>query len=604
MIDQKDKLIHDLTVLNQIAENLNRAHDVQTALNNSLPQLVTLLNLETAWVFIKDPTAHNRWAGRGYRLIAGYNLPPALALDSQAVWGGGCSCQSMCDRDELNAAYNEVRCSRLAEVGGDYRGLLHASAPLRSRERIWGILNVAVPSWDSFTPETLALLTNVGSLMGITLERAKLFDMLQEQHILQQAALLNFSNQLLSRLDLNDLMTYLTKEVRSLLDADACAIILPADDPTMLTYRATSGWLVDPIAENRQIPVENTLSGLVMQTQRPMVIEDLQVDDPTSWSSTWFLAEAFRGHAVVPLIAEEKSIGVLIVNRRQPHLFEETEVHFLRLMANQAALAIEKARLHQVEIQRERLAEELIVGQKIQQSLLPEFDPEVPGWEFATVYQPARSIGGDYYDFFELPGQPKRLGLVIADVSGKGVAAALFMSLSRSIIRTKAMTGTKPTTAIKRANRLIVKDSRSDMFLTAFYAMIEVETGQLTYTRAGHNFPLWLSQGDDPTKPTLHELTGEGIVIGAFEQINLSEETIQIAHGDLIVFYTDGITEAMNTNREMFGEKRLEAIILANPHVTAQQMLTLILEQIADFIGDTPQSDDFTMVVIKRSRNL
>ena len=158
---------------------------------------------------------------------------------------------------------------------------------------------------------------------------------------------------------------------------------------------------------------------------------------------------------------------------------------------------------------------ELAVGQEIQLSLLPKTCPEVPGWEFAASYSAARIVGGDFYDFCELADKPPRLGLVIADVAGKGVPAALFMALSRTIIRTTAFSGRSPASALMRANQLILKDSQAEMFLTAVYAVLELDTGRLIYANAGHNRPLWRHAADG----TVTELDQRGIVLGAFEEI-------------------------------------------------------------------------------------
>ena len=164
-----EELVNSLTTLNRIAETLNRSVDVAGALNSALADLVELMGLETGWVFLREPAAKSQWFGRGFTLAAECNLPPAMARHKASAWKGGCDCQAFCNKGTLTGAYNEVRCTRLAEVKGEDRGglVVHASAPLRSGERVLGILNVAAPDWESFTPETLALLSNAGSLMGI-----------------------------------------------------------------------------------------------------------------------------------------------------------------------------------------------------------------------------------------------------------------------------------------------------------------------------------------------------------------------------------------------------------------------------------------------------
>jgi sigma-B regulation protein RsbU (phosphoserine phosphatase) len=438
----------------------------------------------------------------------------------------------------------------------------------------------------------------VGSLMGIALERARLFELVKERRIHEQAALLSLSNQLLSQANMGDLINCLVEEVQELLQAHACALLLPDEKSDSLAFYAASGWQVDPVAAGRRVPADpSSGSGRVMKTQEPLLITDVLSYDPTPWRADWLDTEDFRGHAVVPMVAVGRSIGVLMVDTRVPHQFTEDEVRFMSLMANQAAIAIEKARLHEEEIKRQRLEEEMAVGRQIQFSLLPEACPVVPGWEIATLYQPARLVGGDFYDLFELPGEPGRFGFVIADVADKGVPAALMMALSRTIIRTKAMSrDLSPREVLQRSNQLIIKDSRSKLFITAIYARLDANTGRLQYSIAGHNRPLWLKSETG----ICEELGGRGIVLGIFEDINLDEREVCVAPGDVLIFYTDGITEAMNHQHQLFGEERLNAVINAHPQADAQQLLDAIIEAVYSFTDNAPQSDDLTLLIIKR----
>jgi sigma-B regulation protein RsbU (phosphoserine phosphatase) len=599
---EHDHLIKNLMTLNQIIETLNRAVDVRKTLGYVLTRLIELMGLETGWIFLVDPTSQNRWAGKGFVLAAHHNLPPAMAVTRARAWKGNCECQTLCLRGELTNASNEVLCSRLHNAPGDRHDLaVHATVPLRSGDNVLGILNVAAPEWDAFSEEALVLLANVGSQMGIALERAHLFELLQERRIYEHGILLELSNQLLRRSDLVEVMNFVVENVPRLLEVDACAILLPGDDPNYLDFRAASGWKKDPVTTHRRVPLDlRSGSGFVMHTGEPLVVEDYSVHDPTPWTAPWLTAEEFRGHAVIPLLVEDDPIGVLMIDSKAPLRLDEPRLRYARLLANQAAIAIEKARLHEQERQRQRLEDELSVGQQIQLGLLPESLPEVEGWEFAATYRPARLVGGDFYDFFELSGEPGQLGLVIADVAGKGVPAAIFMALSRSIIRTTSISGDHPAQALRRANRMIFKDSRCKLFLTAFYATLDLATGRLAYANAGHCRPPWV----EATTGQMHQLTAHGTVMGVFEDIELEENEIHLAPGDLIVLYTDGITEAMDADEQLFGEARLQEAIMSKKGGSAQEVLDAIIAATLDFIGDTPQADDLTLFVIKRNKIL
>jgi sigma-B regulation protein RsbU (phosphoserine phosphatase) len=392
-------------------------------------------------------------------------------------------------------------------------------------------------------------------------------------------------------------MNHLVEEVKRLLEADACTLFLPGEEPEYLAFSAASGWYTDPVSQERRAPAnEVSGAGLVMQTQQPLLVHDLTRDNPAPWMPTWMAREGFRGHAVMPLIAEGHSIGALCISNRSPRDLDEDEVRFLRLLTNQAAIAIEKTRLHQESLKRQRMVQELSVARQIQLDLLPTAPPVVQGWEFAAHYRPARMVGGDFYDFFDLPGKSGEWGLVIADVADKGVPSALYMALSRTVIRTTAFTGRSPASTLMRANKLILNDSRSDLFLSGCYAKLDTSTGRLIYCNAGHNPPLWLRVDEGE----FVELRTRGIILGAFADIELDERRVDVACGDLLVFYTDGVTEAVTLYEEEFGVERLREVIAAHAQGSAQEVLQAIVDAVNAFEADTPPSDDLTLVVVKR----
>jgi sigma-B regulation protein RsbU (phosphoserine phosphatase) len=299
-----------------------------------------------------------------------------------------------------------------------------------------------------------------------------------------------------------------------------------------------------------------------------------------------------------PLKARERVLGVVLFGRAagQP-VFTAGDEKLVMALTSQAAIAIEKAWLHQQELKRQRMEQELAIGRRIQLSLLPETCPSVPGWELAALYEAAQQVGGDYYDFFELPDGTGRLGLVIADVTGKGVPAALMMAFSRAIIRTEAMSGRNPADVLERANRIIVQDNRSQLLLSAFYATLDTRSGQLAYASGGHDHPFWLHAATG----ICEELHSRSLVMGAFPFIALEERAIDLAAGDLLLLYTDGVTEARAADGHMFGEARLQAALAANPAASAGEVLRTIVGAIKTFVGEAPPADDLTLVVVKRN---
>jgi len=393
-------------------------------------------------------------------------------------------------------------------------------------------------------------------------------------------------------LDEKEVPQRVLREAERFIQADAGTLLLPAThtprtagSQAVLHVKASFGAPGSVEALQR---VSGAVSDRVYQTGQPAI-----VTPPFSPGS----AAGAGGVLCVPLKTCERTLGVIVLGRLPDRpVFTAGDEKLAMALAGQAAIAVETVRLHAEEIKRQRLEEELAIGRQIQLSLLPASCPVVPGWEFAAVYQAARQVGGDLYDFFELPGQPGRLGLVIADVTGKGVPAALFMAFSRTVIRMESMTSRTPAAVLERANRSIIQDSRSGLFLSAFYATLDTRNGRLVYANGGHNRPLWLRA----TTAEPQELTSRSVILGMFEDIALEERQIDVAPGDLLVFYTDGVTEAMNAAGELFGEERLQATVTANQSASAQQVLEAIIDALKTFTGDTPQSDDLTLCVVRR----
>jgi phosphoserine phosphatase RsbU/P len=241
----------------------------------------------------------------------------------------------------------------------------------------------------------------------------------------------------------------------------------------------------------------------------------------------------------------------------------------------------------------ERREFEAETARKIQQSFLPETTPRIEGFDMAAISLPAWEVGGDFYDF--IPISQNVWGIVIADVSGKGFPAALFMALSRTCVRANVMGKGGVSEAISRANQLISEESRSGMFVTLFYAVLDTEKRHLRYVNAGHNPPLLLT--NKTSKATL--LKAKGIALGVMDGVEFEEKEVYLEDNDVVVFYTDGVTEAINTSEEQFGEERLLETIKKNISLTAQEMVDRLKDEVHSFAQGQPPFDDFTLVAVR-----
>lgn len=259
-------------------------------------------------------------------------------------------------------------------------------------------------------------------------------------------------------------------------------------------------------------------------------------------------------------------------------------------------MSIRTRRLIEEEVRRQRMEEELAIGRRIQLSLLPRGCPQVPGYEFAAGYRAAREVGGDLYDFIVQPDNPSRVHIVIADVTGKGVPAALFMAVSKTLMHNYAIDGHSPSEALRRANQFIREDETSPLFLSAFYGLLDTDIHCLTYANAGHNPPIWLQQSTGD----LEFLRARGIVLGAFDAYIPEEKLCYLQPGDYVVFFTDGITEARNPAGDFLDDEGLEAVIASRNWSSAEELLTAILMAVDEFADGAPQADDYTVVVMRR----
>ena len=298
---------------------------------------------------------------------------------------------------------------------------------------------------------------------------------------------------------------------------------------------------------------------------------------------------------IFPLYARRRLVGTLVVGPTSNHRqLSGRRLNIVTGIAQQAAIAVANDQLYKESAERSRMEQELDVARTIQASLIPHEDPVIPGCTVSGFWEAAREVSGDFYDYYQLSDQ--RWGIAIADVADKGVPAALFMALSRTILRTVAFNRQEPAETLRRANQIIYGDTTSDLFVTAFYAVWDADESKLSYASGGHNPPI-LIRSDGSTSL----LRGEGVALGILEDVEIIEDEVKLRRGDVVIFYTDGVTEAMNEDYDEFGLERLR---LTAKNVRASEVTTIvraIRDAIADHAGTTAQYDDITLVVMKRS---
>jgi len=373
------------------------------------------------------------------------------------------------------------------------------------------------------------------------------------------------------------------EEVMNLIQADTGIILLNQPGETGYHSIAVRGiarqilsncGIIDRVLESRKAELSNSVPG-------------------TSYFAD--MQDVLVSVACAPLKTEDNVLGVVILVGNADRSFTAGELKLLNAVAMHAGPAIEISRLHQVALEKARFEHELKMARGVQESLLPARLPDIPGWRFDCRWRPAREVSGDFYDLIdEGDGQ---MGLVIADVTGKGMPASLFMVFARSALRASISKNRSPAEAISQANQLICLDSHEGLFATLFYARLNLDTGHLCYVNAGHPLPILLRCA---TGETLC-LRASGLPLGVDEGAIYDEHSMQMLPEDFLIFYTDGVTEAFDAHWNEFGEARLEQVIRENHSVDPVQVLNAVEEAVENHTGGGKAADDITLLMVQRS---
>ena len=314
----------------------------------------------------------------------------------------------------------------------------------------------------------------------------------------------------------------------------------------------------------------------------------------------WDTKESVEAIVVAPILDVETkaAIGGIHLSFPGDPTVAASVLPATQSLAAQIASALYGARVHAQELAHESIDREMKLAGEIQANFLPDSLPEVPGWQLAAMLEPARTTSGDFYDVFLLPDG--RLGILIADVVGKGMGAALFMALSRTLIRTFAVEqDAQPAAVLAAANHRILADTHAGLFVTVFYGIVDPSSGDLVYANAGHN-PAYLFGARDGE--TIDELERTGVPLGILDGATWQQQRVQLAAGAVLMLYTDGITEAQDAEEGFFDEERLREAARASLGRSAAEMQEAVIKRVGAFVGEAPQSDDMALVIVVRSR--
>ncbi len=349
--------------------------------------------------------------------------------------------------------------------------------------------------------------------------------------------------------------------------------------------------------ERRIIKRDEPLIEIIEGEKREVTKYDM-LEDPKYRSVSESCAanfEALHASLMVPLVFQDRVIGSLnLGEKKSGKAYNREDIDLLRTLAHQGAVAIENARLFQENLEKQRMEEELNIARDLQMSMLPSVCPQIAGFTIAATSIPAREVGGDFFDFIELGEE--RLGLVVGDVTGKSVSGALVMAASRSVFRMLSDEQLSVGDIMIRANKRIKKDIKSGMFVALLYAVLDGSNKILSFCSAGQTQPIHFSPKTGEAH--LMETEGDRFPLGILDEADYQETRLKLERGDRVVFYTDGIVEAMNKQKEIFGFERLQDVVRTAGKMSADPLLKEILDNVSRFVGGAAQHDDLTVIVV------
>jgi sigma-B regulation protein RsbU (phosphoserine phosphatase) len=408
--------------------------------------------------------------------------------------------------------------------------------------------------------------------------------------------LLDITNKISRSLDLQEILNLVMDTLDSLIPYDAAGIFIvncgdpgpngEQDEPCVFEAEAVRGYDIGELTE-LHLKLGEGIIGHVALTGEPIISPDVR-NDPMYFNAR----SETRSEMVAPIISNEEVIGVFDLESDDLDAYSEDDLEVLLMLSSQVAIIIEKVMLHEQLVEKKRLEGQLEVARQVQLELLPANDPVLPGFEISAYNFPTEEVSGDYYDWVRI--YEDQIGIVIADVAGKGVPAAILMSFLRASLRAASHIGYSPHISMSKVNYLLWESIERNQFVTAFYGLLDATNRTLVYANAGHNPPLLIDASG-----AVRFIEQGGLPLGMFRDTRYYEYYLTFEPGQTLVLYTDGATEAFNRDEEEFGRDRLVASVRAASQLSARQLIEVVHRDVLHWTDGRGAHDDVTFFVVK-----
>ena len=396
--------------------------------------------------------------------------------------------------------------------------------------------------------------------------------------------------------DLGGLLLKILEKSRPWMKAEACSIFLPDAETGELVIHSARGDRAPELGTLR-VPKGQGIVGTAMAEKKTIRVDEVakdarfyaKADEKTGWKTKALLA--------APLVDGEECVGVIeFLNPIGRAAFTEQDEQMVEYFAGLVAAALVRIRANEAALERAAVQRDLDLARELQGGLLPKIFPtreEAPGIELFARLDPAKEVSGDLYDFF--PIENGKMCFVVGDVSGKGIAAGIFMAVTRTLIRATAVAGRSPLEILTKVNAQLAKENQASLFVTMILGVVDTQTGRMVYGQGGHNPPIRVPLKGKPS----YEPPG-GMPLGVFDDAKFGERELVLEKGETLLVYTDGVSEAMNLAKDLFGEDRLERAVEGGAVLSAEKLTERVVEKVEEFVGEAERSDDITLLAIQR----